>query len=179
MTLELRHWRAFATTATTLHFGLAAERLGISQSALSQLIKTVEGHLGTPLFDRSRQRVALTETGRKLLPEASAVLEQAGRAEQAGVVAGRGVNRVLQIGYVGSAAIHPRFTSLLSDLSACRPGISLRLDQRSVTDQAHLLVERHLDIGLLRAPDPAIAAAIPPPPCVRRCAWYASGHKLS
>lgn len=160
MALELRHWRAFVTTAETLHFGLAAERLGISQSALSQLVKTVESHLRAELFDRSRQRVALTETGRTLLPEARAVLEQANRAEQAGLVGGRAAHRVLQVGYVGSAAIHPRFLALLADLSTCRPAISLRLDQCSVTDQTRLLVDRRLDIGLLRAPDPVVPPEI-------------------
>ncbi|WP_102224093.1 LysR family transcriptional regulator [Acidimangrovimonas sediminis] len=160
MALELRHWRAFATAAGTLHFGLAAEQLGISQSALSQLIKTVESHLGAALFDRARQRVELTEAGRRLLPEARAVLDQASRAEQTGLVAGRALNRALQVGYVGSAAIHPRFTALMAAISACRPAISLRLDQCSVTDQTHLLIERQMDIGLLRAPDPSVPPEI-------------------
>lgn len=160
MALELRHWRAFTAAADSLHFGLAAEQLGISQPALSQLIKAVESHLGVDLFDRARQRVALTEAGRKLLPEARAVLDQASRAEQTGLVAGRAVNRALRVGYVGSAAIHPRFAAFMTALSACRPALSLRLDQCSVTDQTLLLEQRHLDIGLLRAPDPSVPPEI-------------------
>jgi DNA-binding transcriptional LysR family regulator len=158
--LELRHWLAFAEAAETQHFGLAAERLGISQPALSQLIKTVETSFGATLFDRSRRRVSLTEAGRMLLPEARAVVSHARRAEQVGLAAGRGSKLALSMGYVGSAALHPLFLKLVSTLTQARTGISLRLDQSSVTDQVRQIADRQLDVGVIRSPMPAIDSAI-------------------
>jgi len=158
--LELRHWRAFATAAETLHFGLAAEQLGISQSALSQLVKALEAHLGTRLFDRAHRQVRLTEAGRQLLPEARGLVSQSQRAEQAGLVAGRSSTRRLALGYVGSAVVHTHFISLVSRLAAFDPPIVLRLDQCSVTLQAQQIAERILDIGILRSPIPATDPAI-------------------
>lgn len=75
MALELRHWAAFVMAAETRHFGLAAEQLGISQPALSQLIKLAETHFGAELFDRTRRRVSLTEAGQALLPEGRALAD--------------------------------------------------------------------------------------------------------
>lgn len=160
MSVELRHWRAFAAAAATAHFGLAAEQLGISQSALSQLIKTLEQHLGAKLFDRSRQRVHLTETGRILLPEAQAMVSQSHRAEQAGRAAGRRGSRTIAVGYTGSVVVHPRFAALTGAIAQIRPAIMLRLDQCPVSDQPRLVAERQLDVGILRSPLPGADASV-------------------
>ncbi|HEY4202575.1 MAG TPA: LysR substrate-binding domain-containing protein [Devosiaceae bacterium] len=160
MALELRHWRAFATAAETLHFGLAAERLELTQPALSQLVKTTEEALGVKLFDRSRRRVSLTEAGSALLPEAQAVLGQSRRAERLGLVAGRRASRTLAIGYVGSAALHPLFSRLIGMLGAIRPAIAMRLDQVGLVQQVAEVRDRNLDIGITRSPMPALDPAV-------------------
>nr|WP_246739715.1 LysR family transcriptional regulator [Martelella sp. HB161492] len=154
--MELRHWAAFVMLSEIRHFGLAAERLGISQPALSQLVRTAETHFGTRLFDRSRRRVGLTEAGQALLPDARATLEQARRAERTGELSGRGANRVLTMGYVGSAPLNPRFLALVRALSSHAEGITLSLDQSPVTDQVEAVTERRLDLGVIRSPMPAI-----------------------
>lgn len=156
MALELRHWRAFATAAETLHFGLAAERIGLTQPALSQLIKVVEDEFEVRLFDRSHRTVALTEAGRSLLPEAQAVLAQSRRAERLGLVAGRSSNRTLAIGYVGSAALHPFFSRLVEKLTTISPPLVLRLDQSPVGRQVTQVRDHNLDIGILRSPMPPL-----------------------
>lgn len=160
MPLELRHWRAFEAAADARHFGVAAERLGISQPALSQLIRTLEGELGVKLFDRSHRRVALTEAGDHLLPEARALLGQSQRAERVGSVAGRSERRILTLGYVGSAALHPHFASLMKALASTQPAIIVKLNQLPATTQIERVNERHLDIGVIRSPMPAIEPGI-------------------
>lgn len=162
MPIELRHWRAFVAAAKTQHFGTAAEHLGISQPALSQLIQTLEATLGTTLFDRRGRRARLNEAGHRLLPEARAALEQVQRAACIGSAAGRQAARALAGGYVGSASFHPCFTALISAIGAARPPISLRLDQGSATTQIRHLADHLLDFGIARSPipplDPVIAS---------------------
>ena len=81
MTLE--QLRIFALVAERGHMTHAAEILGISQSGASAAIKALESQHGVALFNRIGRRIELSETGRRFLPEAKAVL---GRAEAARMV---------------------------------------------------------------------------------------------
>lgn len=73
----LRHLRYFVVVAEELHFGRAAERLHISQPPLSQRIRGLEQRVGGPLLRRTSRRVELTPLGRRLLPQARALVAHA------------------------------------------------------------------------------------------------------
>lgn len=177
MRIELRHWQAFAVAAETLHFSAAAERLEISQPALSQLIRTLEQALGSTLFDRQRRRPALTNAGKLLLPEAQAILAQASRAARIGAAAGREMVRLLTIGYVGSAAFHPLFSALIKAMAVYRPAITITLDQLSVTDQVERLMDHRLDLGIARSPLPGLGPDILARPLAREALVMAMNRK--
>ncbi|WP_225846126.1 LysR family transcriptional regulator [Streptomyces sp. HPF1205] len=82
MDVHGRDLRYFVAVAEELHFTRAAERLFVSQPALSKQVRALEKQLGAELFDRGRQGVALTAAGEQLLPYARRVLAEwdAGRA---------------------------------------------------------------------------------------------------
>src|SRR3954463_15667877 len=59
-TIELREIRVFLALADELHFGRAAERLGVTQSRVSQSLRTLEAKLGERLVHRTSRRVTPT-----------------------------------------------------------------------------------------------------------------------
>ena len=71
----LAWFRAFEAAARRLSFTAAATEIGMTQSAVSQHVKSLETSLGVPLFIRLTRGLALTDDGRRLLPEVEAALE--------------------------------------------------------------------------------------------------------
>ena len=77
LTMELRQLKYFIRTAQTLNFSEAARSLYVSQSTLSQQIKTLENELGTILFQRDSHSASLTQSGAMLLPLAIKTIQDA------------------------------------------------------------------------------------------------------
>src|ERR1700690_2845750 len=90
-TIEVRELVHFTTVADTLHFGAAADRLGISQPPLSRSIARLERRLGFPLFPPPTRRISLSPAGevfladcRRLLAEMDAAIRRAQRVGKPG-----------------------------------------------------------------------------------------------
>ena len=75
--VDLRRLRYFAAVAEELSFSRAADRLGVSQQAMSRQIRCLEDQVGRSLFFRTTRRVELTAAGRALLPRAQLCLHAA------------------------------------------------------------------------------------------------------
>jgi DNA-binding transcriptional LysR family regulator len=115
MAPDLRELRYFVLLAEELHFGRAAERLYLSQSALSHSISKLELKLDCKLFRRGKGGVTLTDGGRQLADEARRVLASAERFTSAALAMRDGPSDSLTVGYVPSiqhtvAAAIRRFT---------------------------------------------------------------------
>ena len=80
--MEIVHLQEFVELSKTLNFTAAAQRLFISQPALSKHIRALEGELGMALFERKGKAIRLTEFGRSYLRHAEAILEQYENAEK-------------------------------------------------------------------------------------------------
>jgi DNA-binding transcriptional LysR family regulator len=87
--LEVRELRYFVAVAEELHFGRAAERLGMAQPPLSKAIRQLEQRLGVRLLERTTRRVALTPAGSELLAQARTALEAVAAAGRRAQRAGR------------------------------------------------------------------------------------------
>ena len=101
--MELRVLRYVIAVADERHFGRAAQRCHVAQSALSQQVKHLENELGVRLFDRSTRRVELTEAGARFLQQARQVVAGSERAaaDMRALAAGRSGS--VRVGFVGTA----------------------------------------------------------------------------
>lgn len=82
--MELRNLRAFQAVVDQGSYQKAAERLGYTQSTITVQIQQLEEELGVPLFERVGRRMALTEAGKRALPQARELLAAADRLLECG-----------------------------------------------------------------------------------------------
>jgi DNA-binding transcriptional LysR family regulator len=150
--MELRHLRYFVAAAEALHFGRAAERLGIAPPTLTVQIQEIERRLSARLFARTKRSVALTPAGEIFLAEARAVLARFARAESVGRRAGRGEIGRIELGYVGSAVYAGVLQTLINRFRAARPEVDVSSRELPMMDLPALLAEGPVDIGLVRLP---------------------------
>lgn len=80
--LEIRHLRSLVAIADTGKLATAADRVHLTQSALSHQVRAIETHYGQPLFERTRQGLRFTPSGERLLSLARTVLADVGAAER-------------------------------------------------------------------------------------------------
>ena len=120
--VEIRHLRYFMRVAQELHFGRAAEILGVSQAPLSQQIRQLEERIGVRLFDRTTRTVTLTPAGRALFEKSGeALLGFQDAIDEARTVGGLNAGR-LRIGAM-SSAIYSVLPSALRALSDQAPAV--------------------------------------------------------
>ncbi|MEV8635518.1 LysR family transcriptional regulator [Streptosporangium sp. NPDC051023] len=101
--MERRDIEIFLELGRELHFGRAAENLHVSTARVSQTIKALERRFGVPLFERTSRRVALTPIGRRLHDDLSPAYQQILDGIERAITAGRGVDGVLRVGFIGTA----------------------------------------------------------------------------
>lgn len=149
--LEIRHLMALEAVARTGTFGRAAERLGYTQSAVSQQIAALERAVGGSLFDRpgGPRPVELTPLGRLLIDHAREVLSRveaaatALRRFQAGAIGRLDVGTFQSV----STALLP---AMLGRLRAERPEVDVRLQEHDDEEElARRVIDGQLDVSFL------------------------------
>lgn len=149
-TLETRELRYFLAVAEELHFGRAAERLGIAQPPLSRAIQQLERRLGTRLLERGPGGVSLTASGAVLLKEAEralAAVEAAVRRTR------RAADPARTLVLATKAGASYELLRLLLDTHADTPGtMPVEVVLCEVGEQAGLLRTGVSDVALMHRP---------------------------
>ncbi len=146
----LRQFEAFAAVAELRSFAAAADRLGLTASAISQLVAELETSLGFRVFDRTTRRVNLSSAGRDFLASAESVLRHAQMAE---TVANDVRQRAAGIVRVGAPMVlaSTALPQAMAEYAQLRPKVVVRVHDVAVD----MLVDSvaHGDVDLAVGPD--------------------------
>jgi DNA-binding transcriptional LysR family regulator len=152
MDVDARLWRSFTTVAEELHYGRAAERLHITQPALSRQIRDLERALGVTLFDRTSRRVVLSRAGQAVLGQARRALAESDRAAR---LAAHGDWGELAISVLPAVALG-LLPAIIRAYRDAHPAIEVTISESFDDEQLAALTAGRIDAGFLRA------AAAPP-----------------
>lgn len=145
--VDLRLLRYFVAVAEERNFTRAAERLMMTQPALSRAVRALESAVGAPLFERGYRDVTLTEPGEVLLARARSLDEQAAAAIR---LARRAATAEPHVRVTGPGCDVAVLTTLVSTFNQSRPrvpAVSAIVDPDLQADQ---LRDGTADIGLMR-----------------------------
>ncbi|HJU53384.1 MAG TPA: LysR family transcriptional regulator [Pyrinomonadaceae bacterium] len=150
--MELWQLRTFRVVAETLNFTRAAERLNLTQSAVSHQIKALETELGEPLFIRAKRGVKLSEAGKVALSYVERILDDAQALTER--VSGR---EHAPVGRVRAAAATQAFVHLFAPLfesfMRAHPGVELSFRTTVSTDQTLTDIQNGAaDVGFASMP---------------------------
>jgi len=152
--VDLSSLEAFVAVAELRGFTRAAERLHLSQPALSRRVALLEHELGQPLFERGRSGARLTDAGEALLPHAQAAMACARDGAAAVRALARGDVGRLALAIVGTLA-STDLTSRLARFRAAHPGLRLLLRTGGSTEVSALVRRGEATLGLRYSADPA------------------------
>ncbi|MER6174409.1 LysR substrate-binding domain-containing protein [Streptosporangium sp. NPDC001681] len=148
--LEVRELRYFIAVAEELHFGRAAERLGIAQPPLSRAIQRIERRLGVTLLERSSRSVQLTPAGETLLREGRTALAAMARAVRSARRAGEPEPRlVVAMKAAGDGGLLP---DLLATYRAQHADVHVDVHICGAGEQASLLRDGRADVAFMHSP---------------------------
>lgn len=125
-TMDTHALLAFVAVADTGSFSHAAERLKLTQPAVSKRIAALESSLGTRLFDRIGRSVSPTEAGRTLLPRAKQILGELADAVRCLNDIGGTISGKLVIGTSHHVGLH-RLPPVLRAFARSHPGVELEI----------------------------------------------------
>ena len=147
--MTLTQLEIFSLVAQLQGFTSAAHRLGISQSAVSHAIKSLEQELGVELFRRQQSRVELSDIGQQLLLRARAMLGLASTLQQEAADARGMKSGTLRIGSFGPTASIHLLPRILEHFRQAHPGIEVHVDEGPDRQVLQWLEERRIDVGFV------------------------------
>lgn len=149
--MTLTELRYIVAVAQERHFGRASERCRITQPALSLAIQKLEEELGTHIFERRKNQIALTPLGEQIVHQAQRVLEE---ADQIKVIAAQGKNQltgVLRFGVIATVGPY-LLPDLVPLLSRRAPEMPLEIEENLTANLVSMLKNGKLDVIMMALP---------------------------
>lgn len=176
--MNLKRLEYFTVLSEESSFRLAAERLNISQPALSQQISKLEDELGARLIDRSSSPVSVTPVGAQVLERARVLLAESARILEIGRNASDGGTGTLRVGCAPSL-LYGGIPRLIGHFSAEHPKIATEIIKRPTNELIEMLRLDQVDLAFLfRSPDDELLDSVE----VSRQMFYVvlpEGHPLA
>lgn len=142
--MNLRHLEHFLALSDTGSFSRAAEKLHITQSALSRSIQSLEEELGGPLLDRIGKRNELTPLGQSVLERARGIVKEAAELKRGAALLQQGGLGSLRLG-LGSGPGALLMTPWLVYMATHHPGVKVSVTRGPTEVQLRHLRDRSLD----------------------------------
>lgn len=162
--MDIDALRAFLAVAETGSFSRGAERLFLTQPAISKRIGALERGLGTPLFDRIGRRIRLTPAGAALLVHARRIVQELEDARRDIASRSERIIGPLSFGTSHHIGLH-RLPPALKRFTATYPDV--QLDLRFMDSEKACAAVEHGDVEFAVVTLPAVA----PPALVTRAVW--------
>lgn len=146
--MELRHVRTFLVLAKELHFGRAALKLRVAQSAVSQTLRALEQELGVQLLSRSKRSVALTAAGAQFIEYAERSLLQLEEGTTAARRAANGDSGELRLSFtlMSALTVLPR---AVARFQRQHPQVRLHMTPGGSVEQLEAIREGRCDVGFM------------------------------
>jgi DNA-binding transcriptional LysR family regulator len=154
--MDIPNLQAFVAVAENASFSAAAERLFLTQPAVSKRITALEQALGSPLFDRIGRQVSLTEAGRALLPRARHILEAVEDSRRALSNLSERVDGPLSFGTSHHVGLH-HLPSLLRAFTGRYPAVELDIRFLDSEEACQAVLHGELELAVVTLPEPAPA----------------------
>jgi DNA-binding transcriptional LysR family regulator len=147
--MDTRALRNFIVAAEEQHFRRAAERLHISQPALSRWIAMLEKEVGAKLFERVGRRVQLSHAGKVMLTESTRILRELDHANEFVRMVDRGQMGTLRLAFAEIGAGNGMVLDAVRAFRVAEPNVQLSLLRMNSDTQAEALQENRIDAGFL------------------------------
>lgn len=156
--MELRHLRYFIMAAEEANISRAAARLNVSQPAVSRQIRDLESEFGAALFNRQPQGLSLTPAGEIALPQAKAILREAGSLTEAmQAFSHSGQRPTLKVGFIPTA-LPGLLAEGLKRFNRDHPRTCVQIFEMHPGEQVAALRRGELDLALPGAASRAVKA---------------------
>jgi len=140
--------KAFVTVAECASFSVAAERLHLTQSAVSKRIANLEHQAGIKLFDRIARQVTLTEAGNALLPRAQHILQEYASAIQAINDLSGDTNGTLHLAISHHLGLH-RLPPILKAFARQYPRVNLNIEFMDSEKAYEQVLQGRSEVGVI------------------------------
>jgi DNA-binding transcriptional LysR family regulator len=146
--MDTQSLKAFVEVAETHSFSSAAEKLHITQPAVSKRIATLEQQLGCKLFDRISRTVHLTEAGTALLPRATQILQAVQDATRSIADLQGEISGDLSIGISHHIGLH-RLPPVLQRFSKQYPNVHLNIDFMDSEEAYEQIMQNKIELAVI------------------------------